>query len=73
MEMNGRATFPILVATAVSILMPGCGHSSDSSDDDEAADETEPEASTDEALSTSVNCHERTDTAYVRGVAKPIK
>jgi len=41
--------------------------------DGEDADETEPQGSTDNALISTVDCHQRSDTAYVNGVAKPIK
>ncbi len=70
LTMNLR-TFPaLLLASSAFLMIPGCS-GGDSADD--GADETEPQGTTDNALTSTVDCHLKTDTAYVSGVAKPIK
>lgn len=68
--MKLRTTLGLLLASGAFLIIPGCSSGDASSDD---ADETEPQGSTDDALTATVDCHLKTDTAYVNGVAKPIK
>ena len=54
-----------------TIVVPGCA--ADTGDEDEDH-ETEPESSSDSALTgASVDCRIRNDTAYVKGAARPIR
>jgi D-alanyl-D-alanine dipeptidase len=67
--MTRLRTILTLCLSTVAIVAPGC--SGDAVD--APSDETEPQATTDDALISSVDCHIKTDTAYVSGSAKPIK